>query len=97
MNTRLIVSVIGSALTLSPIGFAQQPQGKQTNAAQPKRDGDGVQEAIQFQRAKDRADARQEQLQRRHPSVSHSDADQPSKATTGGHRLSDPGPAPVKK
>src|SRR5580693_3922062 len=89
MHRNLLTGVIGAALVLSPLGFAQQPQNSQQKAAQPQRES-GVQQAISFQRAKDRADARQERLEKRHPSVDYSNAD---RRMDDGHHAPDPGPA----
>jgi hypothetical protein len=50
--------------------------------------------AIQFQRTKDRADARQERKERRHPSVVYNNADRSSENAKGGK---DPGERQWKK
>jgi hypothetical protein len=97
MHRSLLAGVIGAALVLSPLGFAQQPQEDPQKAAQPQRDSDGVQRAIAFQRAKDRADARQAKLEERHPSVDYSNADRQMDDSSGGRHAPDPGPAQPKK
>jgi hypothetical protein len=106
MHRDLLAGVIGAALALSPYGFAQQPQNSRQNAAQPQQEtksaqprgeSDGVQQAIAFQRAKDRADARQAKLEQRHPSVDYSNADRSVDDSTTSHHLPDPGPAQPKK
>jgi hypothetical protein len=93
MHRNLLTGVIGAALVLSPLGFAQNSQQK---AAQPQRE-DGVQQAIAFQRAKDRADARQAQLEKRHPSVDYSNADRRMEDSNDGRHTPDSGPAQPKK
>jgi len=97
MHRNLLTGVIGAALVLTPLGFAQQPPNSQQKAAQPQRESDGVQQAIAFQRAKDRADARQARLEKRHPSVDYSNADRRMDDSNDGHHAPDPGPAQPKK
>jgi hypothetical protein len=102
MHRNLLSGVIGAALLLSPLGFAQQPQKaaqpqRESKVAQPRGESDGVQEAIAFQRAKDRADARQAKLEARHPSVDYSNADRRMDDSSDGHHAPDPGPAQQKK
>ena len=105
MHRNLLTGVIGAALALSPLGFAQQPQNSQQKAAQPRRESeaqprgefDSVQQAIAFQRAKDRADAHQAKLEARHPSVDYSNADRRMDDSSGGRHAPDPGPAQQKK
>ena len=98
MHRNLLTGVIGAALVLSPLGFAQQSQDSQHKAAaQARGDSDGVQQAIAFQCAKDRADARQAKLEQRHPSVDYSNADRRMDDSNDGHHAPDPGPATQKK
>jgi hypothetical protein len=97
MHRNLLAGFIGAALVLSPLGFAQQSQNSQQKAAQPERESDGVQQAIAFQRAKDRADARQAKLEDRHPSVDYSNADRRMDDSNGGRPAPDPGPKKDKK
>jgi hypothetical protein len=97
MYRNLLTGVIGAALVLSPLGFAQQPQNSQQKAAEPRGESDGVQQAISFQRAKDRADARQAKLEARHPSVDYSTADRRMDDSNDGHHAPDPGPVQQKK
>lgn len=97
MHRNLLAGVIGAALVLSPFGFAQQPPKSQQKAAQPQRESDGVQQAIAFQRSKDRADARQAKLEARHPSVDYSSADRRVDDSTAGRHAPDPGPVQPKK
>jgi hypothetical protein len=101
MHRNLLAGVIGAALVLSPFGFAQQPQKspekaaqpqRESKAAQPRGESDGVQQALAFQRAKDRADARQAKLEERHPSVDYSNADRRMDDSSDGHHAPDPGP-----
>jgi hypothetical protein len=97
MRFNLLAGVLGAALTLSPLGHAQQQQDGQTQVTRSQTESDGVQQAIAFQRAKDRADAHQAKMEQRHPSVSYSDANRSMDDTNDGRHVSDPGPAPVKK
>jgi hypothetical protein len=59
-------------LSLAPCAIGQNTSSRNVNV--PANDPD-MQRAIQFQRAKDRADLRQSQKERRHPSVSYDSAD----------------------
>lgn len=100
MKVNLLAGMLGAALTLSPLAFAQQrPDGQNpdTNSKVTRSESDGVQRAIAFQRAKDRADARQARLEQRHPSVDYSNADRRMDDSNDGHHVSDPGPAAAKK
>jgi hypothetical protein len=97
MKINFLAGVLGAALILSPLGHAQQQQNGEAKVTRPQTDSDGVQKAIAFQRAKDRADERQARLEQRHPSVNFSDANRSMDDSNAGHHLSDPGPAPVKK
>ena len=97
MNRNLLTGVIGVALALSPLSFAQQPESNQQKTAQHRGESDGVQQAIAYQRAKDRADARQAKLEKRHPSVDYSNADRRMDDSNDGHHAPDPGPAQQKK
>jgi hypothetical protein len=60
MKEALMRSILLLALAVSVCTAESKPKRK------PREDA-GVQEAIAFQRAKDRADARQARLQQRHP------------------------------
>jgi hypothetical protein len=97
MHRNLLAGVIGAALVLSPLGFAQQPQNSRKKAAQPQRESEGVQQAIAFQRGKDRADARQAKLEARRPSVDYSNADRQMDDSTADRHAPDPGPVQPKK
>jgi Ni/Co efflux regulator RcnB len=90
MFRSLTAGFIGIALTLAPLASAQDSQSKQDS-------DDDMRRAIQFERAKDRADARQERLERRHPTVSNSDADRRIDDPNGGNRVPDPGERQWKK
>lgn len=62
-----------AALSLTPFAFAQDAATARATSV-PANDPDMLR-AIQFQRAKDRADLRQAQKERLHPSVSYGSAD----------------------
>ena len=70
-RTWTILSAV--AVSLAPFAFAQDAATSRASSV-PTNDPD-MQRAIQFQRAKDRADLRQAQKERRHPSVSYDSAD----------------------
>jgi hypothetical protein len=96
MKTRLLTGVVAAGLTLSPLGFAQQRQDNQSKVSGQQNEANDVQRAIAYQRAKDRADARQAKLEARHPSVDYSHADRSMDDSSDGHHVADPGPAPAK-
>lgn len=81
-----------AALSLAPFAFAQDAATSRATSV-PANDPD-MQHAIQFQRAKDRADSRQAQKERRHPSVSYDSAD---RRTPEPNALKDPGERQWKK
>ena len=81
---------------MAPLAFsADKPQSKQPAMSRDMR------EAIAFERAKDRADARQARKEAIHPSVTYNDAnrsaDRSTDENTKGRTVKDTGPAPVKK
>jgi hypothetical protein len=53
--------------------------------------------AIAFERAKDRADARQAAIEAKHPTVFYNQADRSEENSTPGNRVPDPGPGAYKK
>lgn len=93
MKTRLLLGLVGAALAFAPIVSAETPR-KQSGMSKD------VQEAIAYQRAKDRADARQARLEAKHPSVTYTDANRSADRSTEdpqGRPVKDPGPAPSSK
>jgi hypothetical protein len=77
MKTKLLTGIIGAAMMLAPLGFAQDDQKpspssreRTTDNQNDKRSGmsDDMRRAIEFERAKDRAAARQARIEARHPS-----------------------------
>ncbi len=80
--------MIAAALLLAPLGLAQD----RSNRADAK--PDDVRRAIQFQRTKDRADARQAEKERVHPSVVY---DGSSRRAEDRNTVPDPGEGKVKK
>jgi hypothetical protein len=95
MKLNFLAGVIGTALLLSPFGLAQQKQDDGHKAKIISSDSE-MQRAIAFQRAKDRADARQARLEERHPSVDYSNADRRMDDSTDANRVPDKGPQPIK-
>jgi hypothetical protein len=75
MKTKLLTAVIGAAMMLAPLTFAQDDQkpspSPRERAADNKRSGmsDDMRRAIEWERAKDRAAARQARIEARHPSA----------------------------
>jgi hypothetical protein len=75
-----------AALSLAPFAFAQDVATSRA-ASVPANDLD-MRRAIQFQRVKDRADLRQAQKERKHPTVSYDSADRRAPEPNG---VKDPG------
>jgi hypothetical protein len=96
MKLNFLTGVIGTALLLAPLGFAQQQNTNPKVSHQAQSGADGVREAIAFQHAKDRADARQARLEAIHPSVDYSNADRQMDDSPTANRVKDPGPAQSK-
>ncbi len=78
--------MLGATLSLAPLGVA-------ADAARSHRMSSDMQRAIAFQRAKDRADARQARREARHPSVAYSNnsANRSIEETPSGRAVRDPG------
>lgn len=90
MKARLLLGLVGATMVFAPIISAETPRKQSRD----------IQEAIAFQRAKDRADARQARLEAKHPSVTYSDANRSADRSSDdpqGRPVKDPGPAPSKK
>jgi hypothetical protein len=86
--------LLASGLVLTTVAFAQTPKKVQTNSGQSQtRTSEDMRRAIEFQRAKDRADARQARLEARHPSVPSPSAER----SADGSIVKDPGPPPERK
>jgi hypothetical protein len=81
-----------AALSAASLAFAQDAATSRVTGV-PANDPD-MQRAIQFQRAKDRADLRQAQKERRHPSVSYDSAD---RQAAEPNAVKDPGERQWKK
>lgn len=96
MKLNFLTGIIGAALLLAPLGLAQQQNTKPKVSHQAQSETEGVREAIAFQRAKDRADARQSRLEAIHPSVDYSNADRQMDDSSTANRVKDPGPAQPK-
>jgi hypothetical protein len=93
MKTRLLLGLVGAGFVFAPIFAAETPR-KESGMTQDMR------EAIAFQRAKDRADARQERLEAKHPTVTYTDANRSADRSVDpseGRPVKDPGPAPTSK
>lgn len=84
--------VAGAALALAPLCFSQDSHPERS-----KESAGNMRRAIQFQRAKDRADASQARKERQHPSVSYSNADRRDEGNNTANRVGDPGEQQWKK
>jgi hypothetical protein len=97
MKLNFLAGMIGTALVLAPIGLAQQQEKAQRPQSGPQyrqESGDGgIRQAIAFERAKDRDDARQARVEAIHPSVDYSNADRQMDDSTTVNRVKDSGPA----
>ena len=85
--------LLASGLVLTTVAFAQTPKAKTNSGQHPTGMSEDMRRAIEFQRAKDRADARQARLEARHPSVPAPSADRSADDST----VKDSGPPPVRK
>jgi len=86
--------LLASGLVFTTVAFAQTPKKAQTNSDHGQtRMSEDMRRAIEFQRAKDRADARQARLEARHPSVPPPSAERSAEDST----VKDPGPASERK
>src|SRR5258708_2847507 len=93
MKSRLLLGLMGAGLVFAPMIAAETPK-KQTGMSEDMR------QAIAFQRAKDRADARQARLEAKHPSVTYTDANRSADRNMDnlqGTPVKDPGPTPTSK
>jgi hypothetical protein len=81
-----------AALSLAPLALAQD--AATTPAPGATANDPDMQRAIQFQRAKDRADAQQAAKERRHPSISYHSADRQAQPS---NTVKDPGERQWKK
>lgn len=95
---RTVLCVFLGSVLLGSVAVAQDhPARKKTeNQANREAMSDDMREAIAFQRAKDRADARQAAMEAKHPTVFYDHADRSTDDTMPGKKVLDPGPA-VKK
>jgi hypothetical protein len=86
--------LLASGLMLTTVAFAQTPKKAKTSSDQTQtRMSEDMRRAIEFQQAKDRADARQARLEARHPSVPAPSAERSAEDST----VKDAGPPPVRK
>ena len=97
MRTLLCVFV-GSVLLVSA-GMAADQKSPTSNRHRGEYTSEDVRRAIEFQRAKDRADARQLAIEAKHPSVFYNRAERNAdeNSNSGRNRVKDPGERPVKK
>ena len=85
--------LLASGLVLTTAAFAATPDKPKPNPNQSQTPiREDMRQAIAFQRAKDRADARQARKEARHPSVPAPSAERSANEST----VKDPGPAPRK-
>ncbi len=88
MKTRLLAGLVGVGVMFVPLASGASAKKKQS----PKM-SDDMARAIAFERAKDRADARQARLEARHPSVTYTNpnAERMEESQTPGRQVKDPG------
>lgn len=89
MHTKLLAGLIATGILLTPLTFA----AGQHRAPAHRRTTPGIRRAIQFERNKDRADARQARIERRHPTVFYNYAERRAQeqAPPGRSLVRDPG------
>jgi hypothetical protein len=90
--SKICIAFTTVALLLAPLTFAQDASHHDgSNARASDRD---MQRAIQFQRNKDRADARQARRERTHPSVTYGNANRQAEPPNS---VPDPGEQQAQK
>ena len=88
---------LGTALLASTAVAADRPaRNNKQNQAQVEQMSPDMREAIEFQRAKDRADARQAAKEARHPTVFYNGAERSDQGSMPGKKIPDQG-ATLKK
>jgi hypothetical protein len=89
MKIRLLVGLLGAGICLGPMALADHVHRRRRTMTSDMR------RAIEFERAKARADARQARLEARHPSVSYSsnsaNRTDESESSQRGRTVHDPG------
>jgi len=98
MSKTVLCVLLGSVL-LGSTAVAQDHPARKTAQNQANRESmsPDMRRAIEFQRAKDRADARQAAIEARHPTVFYHQANREAEDNSmPGKKVLDPGPA-VKK
>ena len=93
MRIRLLAGILGAGLLLTPWSMAEDSRSK----SKPQKMDEDMRRAIAFERLKDRAAARQERQEARHPSVKYSDADRSAdQEDEQGRAVKDPGAKRLK-
>ena len=88
---RTFLCVFVGSILLASVGLADDQAAQKTKQKQPM--SDDMRKAIAFERAKDRADARQAALEKKHPTVFYNQAERSEQDnSTGGNRVPDRGP-----
>jgi hypothetical protein len=93
MKTRFLAGLIGSGLVFASMVSAAE-------AKKPPAMSEDMRQAIAFERAKDRADARQARLEKNHPSLSYTDANRNADRSideSQGRIVKDPGEPTTRK
>ncbi len=91
--SKISIVLAMAALSAVPLAAQEAATSRATSAEARASDPD-MQRAIQFQRAKDRADARQARSEARHPSVNYDNADRRVDDTG---TVKDPGEKQIKR
>ncbi len=90
--SKICIALTTATLFLAPLTFAQD--ASQRDGSKMRASDADMQRAIQFQRNKDRADARQARRERTHPSVVYGNADRQAEPPNS---VRDPGEQQVQK
>ena len=84
MNAKMLAGVLGAVLLLAPVTFGQDERSGKMS--------DDMRQAIEFQRAKDRADARQARMEANRSGASS--ADRSAEAPKAKHKAKNYKPSP---
>ncbi|HUK15050.1 MAG TPA: hypothetical protein VLW65_01490 [Bryobacteraceae bacterium] len=88
---RTVLCVFVGSVLLASAGLADDKATQKTERNKPT--SDDMRRAIAFERAKDRADARQAAIEAKHPTVFYNQAERSAQDNpTGGNKVPDRGP-----
>ena len=92
MKTRLLAGLLGTGMVFASLASAADATKKKSGGMSAD-----MREAIAFQRAKDRADARQARLEARHPSVHYDNSANRNADRSDENTVRDSGPRKDKQ